>query len=285
MNRTMLGRALKMAFWVTYDHLGKLVLANLICVAAIGLPILGTSLLLSVCFGDAEQATPPILALVVALGTLILLLGVVLPSLTAGLAHMVKVLIERKDGSLGDFFAGIRLHWLRATGIGFTFLLAAACFATSSWFYAGWLKDSVPWLGYALSAAALWCLAMLAVMSILVGPTLVQKKGGVWATMKLTALLILANPLLSLGITLQVIAITAVSLIIPPLALLLYGSVVVVLASSAYELLSRKYLAMDQSAEGEEASPSGRRAPVIDDDEDDDYLNRGFRDFLFPWKG
>jgi hypothetical protein len=42
-------------------------------------------------------------------------------------------------------------------------------------------------------------------------------------------------------------------------------------------MLARKYASTDA---GDPASPP----PYLSDDEDD-YLNRGFRDFLFPWKG
>ena len=52
-----------------------------------------------------------------------------------------------------------------------------------------------------------------------------------------------------------------------PLFIFIYGGAVLVLLSSAYELLSRKY---DHIASNDAA---------------DDYLNRGLRDFLFPWKG
>ena len=38
----------------------------------------------------------------------------------------------------------------------------------------------------------------------------------------------------------------------------------------------------DRPIKGEIAS--GVRTISVDE-EDDDYLNRGFRDFLFPWKG
>jgi hypothetical protein len=56
-----------------------------------------------------------------------------------------------------------------------------------------------------------------------------------------------------------------------PLFFLGYGVVLMAIVSSAYELLARTYAARDG-------------APPVDDAHDD-YLNRGFRDLIFPWKG
>jgi hypothetical protein len=62
-----------------------------------------------------------------------------------------------------------------------------------------------------------------------------------------------------------------------------------VLATSAYEMLARKYAALEahQAAEAAGAVPAAAlsKADQIREDAKDDYLNRGFRDFLFPWKG
>jgi len=65
-------------------------------------------------------------------------------------------------------------------------------------------------------------------------------------------------------------ALLVLAVVMLPVFFGLYGALCVVLSSCAYEMLHRKYAA-------------GEAAPRKD--EDDDYLNRGFRDFLFPWKG
>ncbi|MDX9973114.1 MAG: hypothetical protein RBU21_09000, partial [FCB group bacterium] len=126
----------------------------------------------------------------------------------------------------------------------------------------------LPWLGFGLSALAAWALVFALLTALMVVPALVQKKERALATVKLAAALVLANPFFALGLAVQVLGFTLVAVVVTPLLPLLYGSVVVVLVSSAYEMLARKYA-----------------APGAPPDEDDDYLNRGFRDFLFPWKG
>ncbi|MBN2312091.1 MAG: hypothetical protein JXR94_24145 [Candidatus Hydrogenedentes bacterium] len=264
-----------MAFWVTYDHLGKLILASLLW--AIPLLLLGFVALTAFLAGGL------VIPLAVGAPAAVLCLAVALPVLSAGLAHMAKELIETRDGSVGDMFRGIRLYWRRAVGLGCIYLIAVSCLTTSAWFYASKLRDSAPWLGYGISAIALWGLLFCALTALLAPATLVQKKSNVLGTIKLTALIVLDNPFTSLGIALQVVGFTIFAVVVPPLFFFLYGGVVVVLASSMYELLARRYAALECAGDARAAADAGR-GPVLDD-EHDDYLNRGFRDFLFPWKG
>ncbi len=263
----MLTRTLKMAFWVMYDHIGKLMVANLLWSLAVAVP--GTFAATALLFGD------PAVQLCLGVPGLVVTVGVVLPIVSAGLAHMVKVLIDRKDGSVGDMLSGIRLYWGRAAGIGLVYLFLIVCLATSAWFYVDKLRNSAPFVGYALSALAIWCLAFAALAGLLVMPTLVQKREKVIQTLKLAALLVLDNPLLMIGLAVQVLLVTAIVLPLWPLFFVFYGAIVVVMASSAYELLARKYA----------AAASGTAPAPVAQDEQDDYLNRGVRDVFFPWKG
>lgn len=210
--------------------------------------------------------------------------------MSAGIAHMVKELIDTRDGSLRTMLEGIRLYWRRAIGVGFAYLAALVCLPTSVWFYASKLREQAPLVGYALSALALWCLLFIGLMSLLVVPTLVQKKANLFQTLKLTALLVLDNPLFSVGLAMQVLAFTAIAVVLSPVFFFLYGGMVVALTCSAYEMLARKYdAAADTGDAGSKSSHvrglGTQGAEAHDPDEDDDYLNRGLRDFLFPWKG
>jgi hypothetical protein len=277
----MLNRAIKMAFWVLYDHLGKLLVANLVWALSVGIPAFAAA--------TAFMTRDTSIIIVVGVPSIVLAFGVILPIMSAGLAHMAKILIETRDGALGDFFEGIRLYWRRALPIGLLYLLACVCLPVSIWFYATRLKDTAPWLGYAISGIAVWCLLFVALTSLLVMPALVQKKEGVRATLKITALLVLDNPFFSFGLALQFIILATMSLI-PLLLVGISGSAAVVLSSSAYEMLARKYQAI-LVAKGDAPAPERpghvmfRNGRLEFDDERDDYLNRGFRDFIFPWKG
>ena len=277
----MLNRTLKMAFWVLYDHLGKLILANVVWALAILAPgVVGATAFMT---GD------PGLMLVVGAPMIVFVAAVVAPVMTVGLAYMAKGLIDTRDGSFLDLFRGVKLYWRRAVGVGFAYLLAAVCLPVSVWFYATKLRETAPWLGYAISALALWCILFVGFMAMIVLPALVQKKDGVLGTLKLTALLVLDNPLFCVGLAIQFLVVAGIS-VIPPVFVFLSGAMAVVLASSAYEMLARKYALAQMNQEGDAATDRpinviSKDGVFVYDDSKDDYLNRGFRDFLFPWKG
>ncbi len=272
-----------MAFWVTYDHLGKLMVASLIWAAALGIPA-------ALAYTVLQTARPGI-GLAVAVPMLAMTFAFMLPVTSAGLAHLARELIDTGDGSLATLWAGIGLYWKRAAALGLFYCLAGACLATSFWFYAVKLNDSLPWLGYALSGLAGWALIFLGLTALFAIPALVQKKAGVLKTLRLSAVLVLDNPLFSIGLATQVFVLTLLVLL-PPFFALIYGALSIILTTSAYEMLARKYARQTRDAV-EKRKPlainglgdSVQPKALLRDDEDDDYLNRGFRDLLFPWKG
>ena len=303
----MLSRALQMAFWVMYDHLGKLVFVNILWAIAVIVP--GVVAFVAILSGEVA------LALYIGLPLLIGIAGVVVPVGFAGFAYMVKILIEKRDGSIHDFFSGIRQYGFRAIGLGLIQGMSMVCLLVSIWFYAAKLHDTVPWLGYILSGIAVWIAFFAGLMAMYSIPALIQKKSGTWATLKLAALLVLDNPGFTVALAVQFAVLLIFTLspvivfLVPPelLALmrllasvglfvlvLFSGALAMVLAMSAYEVLARQYMQVEKAlAEaGHTGAPVNRRlimskvrAAFEAEAAQDDYLNRGFRDFLFPWKG
>jgi len=271
-----------MAFWVTYDHAGKLLLANLVASIAVAVPaMLGVA---------AFMTHDMVLIVAVAAPMLALAWCVAMPVAAAGLAHMVKELIDTRDGAVRTMFDGMRLYWRRAIALGTIYGAAVLTLTTSVWFYATKLRDTAPWLGYAVSTVALWCLAFVALTALLLMPALVQKRAGIPATLKLTALLVLDNLLFVIGLALTILALGA-TVLVPPVFFFCYAGLAIVIVSCAYELLARKYEAVLSGPQpGAKATHIGPVSAARDgtrplaQDERDDYLNRGFRDFLFPWK-
>jgi uncharacterized membrane protein YesL len=246
-----------MAFWVLWDHLGKLMVAN-VCIALVIL--LPGSMALTT-MGSGEPAL-----MILGLALIFLGFGCLAPALAAGIAALARELIETRDGSLATFFGGIRLHGLRAAGVGMILCFVAMCLLASAGYYALHLGATWPWVGYVLSAAALWTMVFVGLCVPFVWPALVHKKASVAATLKLSAALVLDNPLLAVGLAGSWLCLLALSAV-PPLFLLVTPAAALVLSGCAYELLARKYAAGDAAQDAE-----------------DDYLNRGFRDLLFPWK-
>lgn len=253
-----------MAFWVLHDHLGKLIVANLMWAAAVALPLSAAGAITS---GGAATGV------LLGAATLLIAFGAIVPIVSAGMAYMIKVFIDRGDGSLNDWVEGMRLYWRRAIAIGFAYVLLGVCLSTSAWFYATRLQSSFPLLGYTLSALAVWGLAYTGVAGLFVLPALVQKRSSAIASIRLAGLLVLANPGFCMGVAGQVFLLTVLALAVPPIAVLVYASAVFTVSSCAYEVLARKY-AESNMAQGQ---TSGRP------DAEDDYLNRGIRDLFFPW--
>lgn len=276
----MLSRTLKMAFWVLYDHIGKLIVANLVWALAVLVP---AGLLLN----SLKTGVPGIMLTIGGPAALVLF-GMVLPVTTVGMAYMFKGLIDARDGSVADMFRGIRVYGVRAIAVGVLLSLAVLCLCVSAWFYATRLQ-SMPWVGFLISAMAIWCLVFVALMALLAMPALVQRKAGVAQTLKLTALLVLDNPLFCVGLAVQVFGVLALC-VIPPVFVFFGGAAMTALVSCAYEMLSRKYALRELNAgrtpaEGSHLHTVSVNGVLVYDDQKDDYLNRGFRDFLFPWKG
>ena len=280
----MLRQTLKMAFWVTYDHLGKLLVASFIWSLFVGPWLL--------IFLTTLMAADPAMILVIGLPAWAIGLGIAAPLAMVGMAHMVKEFIDTKDGAIRTIFKGMRLYGKRAIAIGIAYVVAIICLMTNVWFY-GYSEvfaERAPWVGLLISIVAVWILVFLGLMAMFVMPALVQKRDGWFATLKLTALLVLDNPLLALGLGVQLITISIICLLIPPVLVFLHGGLMAVITGCAYEVLSRKYAAVEgQTGAGKAGSRHmetvGRgAAKSIDPDAEDDYLNRGFRDFLFPWK-
>ncbi len=268
----MLTRALKMTFWIAYDHMGKLIVVNFLCAVVLAFPLYltGAAILTLDAHGLFRVAAP----------LLVLVLGGLLPVLGAGIAHMLKEVIDTRDGAVATFFAGVRRFWRRALRLGLAYSAAFGCLAASVWFYPVRLGQRWPLVGYSLGAIAVWVLVLLLLSAMYALPALVQRQAGVFATMKLSLLLVIDNPLATLGIAAH-LAMVATFALVPPVFFFIAISLPLVLVSSMYELFARKYAAQD-------AHRGPGRLPVraIDfGDSQDDYLNRGFRDFLFPWKG
>lgn len=265
-----------MAFWVTYDHLGKLVLASAIWSFVSLTPVLlGASIALS----GGSLATVGAAGLLTVLG-----LGVLGPAMGAGLASLVKQLIDSRDGELKTMFAGARTFGGRAITLSAGYFGATVCLITSVWFYAHRLGPSWAWLGYALSAAAVWALAFAALTALYAGPALLHKGGRAGVTLRLAAALVLDNPGMTLGLAVNVVAAVVIAFILTPLVAFLLPAWLVALRMSAYEMMARRYAASDL-AQGLRESTEARRLRYEREDAEDDYLNRGLRDALFPWKG
>ncbi|MBI2425162.1 MAG: hypothetical protein HYV27_20215 [Candidatus Hydrogenedentes bacterium] len=261
----MLSRTMRMAFWVTYDHAGKLLLANLAAVLAFLLLMSGIAILIG--------RWPGGLTLIPALALGGVLFAAAL-AVVSFLAAWISALIDRPESrrhSLHDYLATALKH---AAVLCVPMYLAVVAVVCSAWFYPVHWGLTMPWLGYPLGAIALWSGVMgILALHVLV-PALTYPHPSFWRPFRIALLLTLDNPGYTVGIAAVAFLGLAISTIATPL-LLVYPLFWAALTSSGYELLARKY----------EAAACGASAVETPDDTKDDYLNRGLQDLLFPWKG
>jgi hypothetical protein len=262
----MLSRVLKMSFWVSYDHLGKLLVANICCALFSAVPlVLGASLLLHSAARPAQAA-----------GALLLLAGILFtPALFAGLLHFVKICIDTGDAGLTEFFAGVRLYLGRAVALGMAYALLGGMFTASAWFYPTRLQETAPLVGYFMGIFSCLALAVLALSALYVGPALVNRPTGPAGALQLAVTLVLDKPFYTLALAVAAGGVAVLAVAPPWLAFSAYAAMAVLLAS-AYEILAQHYGARAAKAAGDTTNPHGTPAA--------DYLNRGWSDLLHPWK-
>ena len=253
----MLYRALKMWFWVTYDHLGRLLLLNFLC----ALPIVGL-------LGLGFTFPGPL-----GLAFFFVALFVATPAALAALGHFARTLIDQKEAPLRVFFAGARLFGPGGALLG-AFCGAVVCIsAVGVYYYLAVIATPTPFYAYPLAAVCTWVGTLAAAVLLFALPALSQRRAGVLAALRTGLLLAADNPIYCAAIALHLAALAACALA-PPVLLVFSVAPIAVLQATAYEMLARKY-----------AAPlvDGKRQLTFND-ADDDYLNRGLRDFFFPWK-
>lgn len=246
--RRLVRRSQRMAFWVLYDHLGHFIGLNMLSIALIGLP-----LCLGLALADAYIVWFAPLA------------GAGLCMVLAGQAHVVNLLLAGEAFAYGAMLDGVRRFGPRALLLGAMVLAAAGICAAGAWFYGSVFAERYPLPGVVLAQLCLGTGVIVLMAAFHAAPALVVRRGGAldaaWTGVALTA----RHPVASAGL-LAVAVLYGVALLTPPGLVMLSTLPVVSLSCCAYELLARHY--------------SGNAVC----DGDDDYLNRGFGDFLYPWK-
>ncbi len=209
----LLRPAFTRALWSTYDHIGLLVLANLIW-AALCLPV------------------------------------VTAPASTAGLFHLTRKISKGEEVSLRDFFRGFRLHFLPALKLGVVDLAALLLLWVNVDFYSH-LSGAATIPGMVLAAAMVWVAAFFLLMHAHLYPLMVEGDTALRQLLRRSALLTLDNLAFTVGITVQAIALSVLCVITGAGLLLLNGSLVAVLLVTGHDELRRKYHSWEPSPDPE----------------------------------
>lgn len=199
----LLRPAFTRALWNTYDHIGLLVIANLIWVA-LCLPV------------------------------------VTAPASTAGLFHLARKIGKGEEVSLRDFFIGFRQHFLPALRLGAVDLAVLLLLWVNVDFYSH-LRGVATIPGMVLAAAMVWLAAFFFLMHAHLCPLLVEGETSLKQLLRKSALLTLDNLAFTIGIAVQGLALSVLCVITGAGLVLIHGSVVAVLLVAGHDELRRKY--------------------------------------------
>lgn len=199
----LLRPAFRRALWNTYDHIGLLVLANLLWVA-LCLPV------------------------------------VTAPAATAGLFHLAHRIALGKEVSLRDFFTGFRKHFLPALKLGLVDLAALLVLWINIDFYSH-LRGGATIPGMILAAAMIWVAAFFWLMHVHLYALLVSGETSLRQLIRKSALLTLDNLLFTIGIAFQALSLSVLCTITGAGLVLINASLVGVLLVSGHHEVRRRY--------------------------------------------
>jgi uncharacterized membrane protein YesL len=211
----ILRRTFKRFFWNSYDHMGLLVLANLLWLA-LCLPI------------------------------------VTAPASTAALLHLGRRIARQEEVTLHDFLAGFRLHFVPALKAGVFDATIGFLLWVNFDFYAH-LGGHAALVGALLAALMIWIAGFLVFMHAHVFPLIAEGERSLRAVLRKAALLTLDNPAFTFGITLQTLSVAVLCILTGVGLFLALGSLTaVLLATGQRELLKRYFPESPEAAESDE---------------------------------
>ncbi|MBT4499364.1 MAG: hypothetical protein HOC74_16670 [Gemmatimonadetes bacterium] len=181
---------LRRFLWVAYDHLGGLVLFNLVW-TGLSLPwlLLGALLL----GAGSEMGGGRGLAAVLMALELVLVSP---PTLLLFLA--ARRWVREEEVGFGQLLAEWRRFAWRAQALGILTIGATCALVVNVFFY----HQFASWVGLALSGLMLWFLLGVALIGLYLFPVLIAQEGSVWQTIRQSFLLVIDNVRLSLGLLL-----------------------------------------------------------------------------------
>ena len=200
----------KKAFWNTYDHIGRLILLNLLWALCFLLPTYLAYWLLPLDGYLKIAATA--------------LVGIFTHSFaTTGVFAATADIVDYRKFTLKQFFYAGRRLYLQALAI--TLLSVLVCYLNyvSITFYLA-LEGPAGVLGFFLVGVQVWIVLFVLCMRAYLFPLLVKKKLGVIKTIKWSAVLILLKPGFTLLIMLQVVAASVI------IGITIIGAIVVLMS-------------------------------------------------------
>ena len=219
----ILGPAFRRFLWNCYDHLGLLILANLLWLALL-IPI------------------------------------VTAPAATAGLFEIARKIANREEVRVRDFFTGFRRDLLPSSKVDALTLLAGFLLWVAIDFYSH-LSGWATFPGMFLAAALIWITTYVLLMHVHLHPLIATGDRGLKTLLRKSGLLVLDNVGYSVGIAVQALMVAVICTLTGAGLVLVLGSCLAVLLSTGHRELLKRYF--PDSPEAQEPEETRRWRDVL----------------------
>lgn len=286
----MASQVFKQWFWDCYDHLGRLLLLNVLLFFAL-LPVSYYLLLAIVALARAFEGP----ATVVAVAVLLILASTLFTTVWfAGMLHFGRLSSAEKDPPARAFLAGLRTCGGRALRFLLLWHVVAAILLANLWFYffGGRLPESLALAGYALGGLCGWLFVLWVAVGMHALPLAARQQRTLRDLVRLGLGLTVKYP----GATFSVMAFAATLLVVgalPKLAgILLWGfAAPAMLINSLHDVVLEREEVEEGARQSRTANKptSWRQIQIEESDAEEHRLRkaryeRTLRDILRPWE-
>ncbi len=247
----LLKRLFSRFLWMAYDHLGGLVLFNLLW-GIFNLPWLALALIAwksGLAWGGAG----------VLVGFLLALELVFLSPVSLLLYLVGREWARQREMGVGEALRGARHFFVRAQLLQLLVVATTAILLLNAVFY----RSFAGWTGLFLSGVMAWLLLALALVAVQLMPLLVTQDGSLWQTIRQALLLTVDNIVGSFVLLLAVCAFCALGMVTGIGVFCGLTSALALFVSMYYRVLLNKY--------------SGKTLP--------EEKRRGLNELIRPWEG
>ncbi|HBG01259.1 MAG TPA: hypothetical protein DDW87_06780 [Firmicutes bacterium] len=219
-------RALKLS----YEHIGKVMLTNLVWFGMGFLPFLA--------FTYIPFLQNDAVFVITIIATFITLGGA-----TGGVSYRMNRVIMGEDTALKDWWDGFKLFWLRGTILLVLGLLGLVLLVFNIWFSQNYPST----LFLVLSGLWIWGIIYWSALQQFVFPFVINQNIGVLKTLKRSALIVLDNPLSVFILLVFTVIIAGLSVVFAAPLLIFMASFLALLHNCFYHELMAKYEALEQN--------------------------------------
>jgi len=284
----MFPQVVKQWFWDTYDHLGRLLVLNLLLFFVFA-PASFYGLGLLAVLGSRLGGPGGFLLFLA--GAAVFLL-VCLTVICSGLFHFGALVSAEKDPPLRAFFGGIRVCGGRVFRLLLVCVGAGGVLAGNIWWYyfSGLMPDGLRMAGFILGGLCMWLLVIDIAIAAHALPLAVRGERSTRECLRLGALLTLKYPFLTLTVLTSILGMLLIGVILKIVGLLIYGFILpALLLNSLHDVIL--------AIETEKKLPSEEKTPAtswheieqesVEGEErrmDEARYDRGWSDLLRPWE-